>query len=423
MKHTRNIIQNKREEFSCPAFESLAIPDYANDAELAEEIEGINTGIASRLEESEDLSNRAERMADMTDFVQQEVNPAANTPINEVALIEQVTAANLDGTGIEVEEVMPSVESYVGSTVSLEGFTDKIKSLIGAIGDLIEDAKKSFGKFLSETFTRLGALKGRIQEVESKINSGEFSESVTVPKGLARRALVVGNEAVGNATDLSKAVDQFVSDLQNKGVGLSKLVADEYDQFLEIVVTASRNSGRGKDKDRLRADLREKLVKQFNAFQTTSKKLYGENSKELGSFYVGSTFGAQAEDIRDINKLANKTIVEIGSAANDHSQNVEFSGMNKAAATAIIRKLKTATGGLATFSKTNAMANIDWASSELSGVITWIFEGEDTRSLWSVINSMSRMYTRLYTGPVAAYVAQFFRVANAELDLIEKSLA
>ncbi|UQT02956.1 hypothetical protein TOTORO_00930 [Serratia phage vB_SmaS-Totoro] len=422
MKHTRNIIQNKREEFSCPAFESIAIPDYVNDAELATELEETRVGISDRLDESESLTDRADRMTDMTEFVEQQVNPAENTPINEVALIEQVTAANLDGTGIDVEEVMPSVESYVGSTVSVEGFKDKIKALVEAVSDLVESAKKAFTDFMKATFTRLGALKKRIQDIEGKLSSAEFPEVVDVPKGLAKRALVVGNDTIDNPSALSAALELFVKDLQSKGIGLSEMVANDYDDFVEIVVQAARNSGRGKDKDRLRAELRTKLTKQFNTFQKKAAALYKGNGKELGSFYVGANFGEQAADEKDIIGLARKTEVDIGPAANDHSRQVQFKGLNKSSATDILRKLKTVSGNLATFSKTNAMANIDWASAELSGVFTWILEGEDTRSLWSLINAVSRMYTRLYTGPVSSYTTQFFRVANAELDLIEKAI-
>lgn len=422
MKHTRNIIQQKREEFSCPAFESIDIPDYVDDAELAVELEEGRNGIADRLDESENLTDRADRMTDMCEFIESEINPNQNTPINEVALIEQATAANLDGTGIEVEEVMPSMEAYVDSTVSLEGFQDKIKALVGAVGDLVESAKDAFTDFMKSTFTRLGALKKRIQEVESKVGSGEFKEEVDVPKALAKRALTVGNDQIDNAAALNSAVETFIRDVRGKGVGLSKLTAGEYDKFLEVVVQAARNSGRGKDNDRLRDDLRGKLVKLFNDFQKQAKGLYGENSKELGSFYVGSNFGTQVTEANQIPNAAKKTLVDIGPASNDHSSAVKFKGMDKSSATGIIRKLKTASGTLATFSKTNAMANIDWASAELSGVITWILEGEDTRSMWALVNSMSRMYTRCYTGPVAAYTSHFFKVANAELDLIEKCI-
>lgn len=424
MKHTRNIMKTKSEEFSCPAFESIEIPDYANDAELAIELEEEKNGIYGRLEESEQLADRAERMGDMTEYVEHCVNPANATTTNEVALIEQATAANLDGTGIEVEEVMPSMESYVNSTVSLEGFKDKIVSMFKAMGDLVSGAIKGFGDFMKATFTRLGALKKRIQETEAKVSGGEFAAEVTINKALAKRALSIGNDFINNPQQLLQEVEKLIKNIDNKAYGLSKLVIDEYDKFVEVVQTSGRNAGRGKDKDSLREALRVRLIGLFNHFQLTGDKIYGkEPVKELGGLYVRGNFGNTVDDLEDIRKKARETEVQIGAAGNTASSNVEFKGMNKASAVQIIRKLKTASGSMATFSRTNSMQNVDWAAGELDSLFTTIVDGSDTRKLYGQLYEISRMYSRLYVGPVSEYVSHFFKVANAELDLIEKCLA
>lgn len=429
MKYTPKIMTTLHSE---PAFESAvydAIPmgDQNDLPFLALEAYELLNEVNGQLDEAKVMEDKAERGEVLVDFVDQEIagEDRVATP-NEIALIEQATDAVVDGTGETVETVIPSLECFMLADkkhVALEGMTETISNFVKAGANLVSGAKESFKKFIKSLFSRLEALKNKVESIESKLSDAEFKPSVNVTASQSIPAAWNENTFV---TDFSKAVAGFEK-IAEKTTELSgpfaAKILTKHDEFVKYVVAVFKEArGRADEKVAARKEIGGKVLAnmdQLNALlESTFKdgKSYGGLYTEFDSKYQKS------DDIITASKSLVESVPEVYRAGNVDERPLEMTNFTKENARRLCQTIKRNINSLSKTKETDTMWAVDWLTDADFDLIEMIFQGVSSTQFISAINRVNRAYVSAYTRPLGAYINHFFRVAEAQLNLVNKAI-
>lgn len=117
------------------------------------------------MDEIASIQNRADNLTDHADFVESQVESATPT---EMALSEQAISANLDGTGTEVEDVAPALESAIGSRPSMEGVREMVRSFWEAIKRAVKKVWEKIKGYWRKMTSRVSSLEKSAKELREK---------------------------------------------------------------------------------------------------------------------------------------------------------------------------------------------------------------------------------------------------------------
>ncbi|EBW9734456.1 hypothetical protein NRE35_004342 [Salmonella enterica] len=169
MSITRRVLGT---QLSTPSFEAMEVS-------LEEEVIAA-VDSSAELQNAEAESGEIERLQDVADhtaqsvdYIETQINTGENGEAgeatqNEVALAEQVANLATVGTGEDADTVMPSNESYIGSTISCEGLKETVRAIIRAVIAAIKKLWERLKKFWRSTMSRLSSLKKSAQELKTR---------------------------------------------------------------------------------------------------------------------------------------------------------------------------------------------------------------------------------------------------------------
>ena len=159
----------------------------------------LNEG-AAESEEIDRLSGVAAQTAQTVDYIEQQVNaPAAageteGATQNEVALAEQVANLATAGTGDDAETIMPSSESYIGGTISTEGFKEQVRGIVKAVIEAIKRLWERLKRFWKHTMSRLSSLKRDAKDIAER---GKKATGTAKDKKISISGTLAGNLSIG----------------------------------------------------------------------------------------------------------------------------------------------------------------------------------------------------------------------------------
>lgn len=434
MKHTRSILNQIHSEPSFESMDILDIPliDVSENSFLAMESMEILNDVNGQFEEIGQLHQKEENLDTLSNYVESEVNcPTEEGPLrtatqNEVALVEQAVAANTDGTGISEDDVLPSLESAVGSTIALEG----IKETLGKFGDAVASMVKGIGagfvKFMKVIFTRLGALRAQIESAEKKISSGELkTEPFDVSKQLSRYALLEGNDTIMTSKSLATAMANLFGSMREIGTEYPKQIMSQYDTVIkQLDIWLRKGQGRGNEKREVRDGVTKVIIDELKKTVALNTKTF-HDSKLLGGFIINYTQPTLKEgDMKSSLKSMFDNFPVVATAGNDNSRETTFKFDSVADAKAIVNTIKSSLGFLGKVSKTNSMHNVDFFTTHFSLtelIIDLLVDGSESTGYKFTIRDLNHLYVKLYTSPAMEIIEHYMRVASAQLTLIEKS--
>lgn len=114
--------------------------------------------------------------------------------LEQLALIEAGLNLAQAGTPFTAEELIPSLESFEGGTVSLEGLNERIRKIIETIRKMLAFLAEKIGEFLESLFTDIGQLETRLHHVTFEVED--------VHGKLPRvQSVALGNDVYGVSTD------------------------------------------------------------------------------------------------------------------------------------------------------------------------------------------------------------------------------
>ena len=106
----------------------------------------------------------------------------------ELALIESATTLALAGTGVKTEEILPSLESYIGTEVSTESILKFALNIWKSILKLQRRIWKSTVRFYNSTFRSVPKLRKSVEDLKIRA------------EGVKEKSLKEGKIDLGNAT-------------------------------------------------------------------------------------------------------------------------------------------------------------------------------------------------------------------------------
>lgn len=427
MRYTQQIVNQMRSAPSFEADEYAQIPegDAGDESTLALESAEFVLATDGQLDEAGQLEDKIDRLTTLTDYVETQVNDQETTVTpNELALIEQTVDATLDGTGEEVDTVMPALESALGtSRVSLESVKDTTMNFLKAAKELVTGAASSFGNFIKGIFSRNAALKNRVEKLNKRLSAGEVQES----------AKLTAAQSVSAAWDENRVLDDFgkiiaggadvakrVYDLQN---GYTQKLLSLHDRLVDNMDKVWGELNKRKDQEariEVASDMKSIIVSLNDLNKATFK-----DGKEFGGFFCRFKPATVVDDFVVLSKNIVKSAPYFGQAGNVSGKDTDVKGITKERVGQLINSIKGTITNLQKIRKTDSMWAVDWISgmqtvSEI--VLRAVINGVSFMTFMNSMNRTNRAFIVCYTRPLSAYVNHFYRVANAQLGLAEKAV-
>lgn len=204
------------------------MPDQTEDEALVQ---------MSDIEHDIDYARRLADVADTLDDTIVAMEHIKTADYGHLMLVEAVLNMAHAGTAQRADSVIPSLESYVGSTISTEGVVSTIKNLLEQIRRILRELWHKIKDFFITLFNEVGRLKFRINYVttlldeidgkepeQAEITLGNSGYGVCTEQGVPQnaRAVVISLTDMLNQT---RAVRQhYVPQLLAIGDGLSRVL-------------------------------------------------------------------------------------------------------------------------------------------------------------------------------------------------------
>ncbi|MGF6603691.1 hypothetical protein P3T23_008445 [Paraburkholderia sp. GAS448] len=182
-------LESLREELALAWAMEEAVNELGEAGETSAEI-------SQDLDESERNIQIADSLSDVA-FVADRIEKA--TPA-EAALVETAGDLAVAGTDVEPEQVVPSMESYIGTTIATEGIKETVTKILQGVLQFIERVWEKIRAYwrvhgsLPLWRKRIESLRKRVQDAGDEV----IRENVTAPVSLA--GLVMDEQPASSAT-------------------------------------------------------------------------------------------------------------------------------------------------------------------------------------------------------------------------------
>lgn len=156
----------------------IAVDDGLTQQEITEEVVAVDAGI-QEVRRMEDTALALEDMA----IVEDHISEASPT---DLLLIETATRLAAAGSDVDVEEVIPGLESYAGKKISMEGIRQLASTIWTAIKTFCAKIWERVTHFFNLIITSLFGVKRALQKQKEKL----------VAMKAAKAAIKVGEEKI-----------------------------------------------------------------------------------------------------------------------------------------------------------------------------------------------------------------------------------
>lgn len=203
-------------------------------------LEGYTGGQSLELAHEIDLGMESLRRAiDTAQGLQDLYNAASlidSASLEQLALIEAGLNLAQAGTEFTADAIVPSLESFEGKQVSLEGLNARIQQIIEAIKKMLRFLTEKVGEFLESLFTDIGQLETRLHHVTFEVEDVHGK----IPRV---QSVALGNDVYGVSTDHG-----FPSDGHLLAVSLLRFVEQAkmvYGMYIPTIDHIGGNLARG----------------------------------------------------------------------------------------------------------------------------------------------------------------------------------
>ncbi len=151
----------------------------------------------TEVERVEDLADALEDLAEVADTIT-EAQPA------DLAMVETATRTALAGTDVEVEEVIPALESFKGTTISTEGLRETARRLWDNIVEMLKKVWEKLEGFFYKLVGTIPRLRKSVEDLKARAEAtvGKAAEETKHQLGGEAGTLAVGGKAPKNAAEI-----------------------------------------------------------------------------------------------------------------------------------------------------------------------------------------------------------------------------
>lgn len=190
------------------------------------------------------LQDVVEKTDESANYIEDTINAKADdegATEGEVALAEQVADLATAGTGDSAETVMPAVESYIGSKISVEGFRQVVRNVIDAIKRAITAIIDRLKSYWRKMTSRLSAMVRSAEDLKKRANAASgktakekkisVSGSTATKVGYEGKAVRTGAELLTGVRDLKDFADKVTNGWCPSIASLGEKLADKLSSF------------------------------------------------------------------------------------------------------------------------------------------------------------------------------------------------
>ena len=260
--------------------EALLIQESAGDLAEAE----------AEIEDAQELADTSDALEDLA-MVADGIDEASE---NEVALVEAGVQLATAGSDLEVEDVAPALESYVGRRISTEGIKETARAIYDAIIRAVKKFWEKIKAFFRKTVGTLANLRRSAEKLRSRAGEchGKTAKEKQIEVGSEINALSTdykapktGTAIVGLIDSTHKLLDACLDGQNAVSAKIGEKLADALNDFDADDATAAKAS----------------LGKAVAAFDTgTSSKLPGSKTQASVDTRYPATTGVNYTVVSDI---------------------------------------------------------------------------------------------------------------------------
>jgi len=204
-------------KFLNPSFESAAFAGIGNlsleeEELIAAELPAEEVTIQGEIKE-------AERMLEVSDALEDLAVIADNIPeasTTDVQLVETAVAVAA-GPEVEVEEIVPALESYIGRKISTEGLVEAARNIWESIKAWLNKMWKQVKDFFYKIFGQIPSLRRKLDAMKKRVEdyAGYKKEenNVTISSGV--KYLSINGSAVKNISAFNTALGEWTTVAEN----------------------------------------------------------------------------------------------------------------------------------------------------------------------------------------------------------------
>ena len=173
--------------------------------EAADDLAQAETEI-SEVERVEDLADALEDLAEVAETIE-EATPT------DLAMVETAARAALAGSDVEVEEVLPALESYAGTRISVETIRDTARRLWDNIVEMLKKVWEKVEGFFYKIVGTIPRLRKAAEALKDRAEAtvGKSVEEAKTNLGGEAGTLAVGKAGPKTAGDVMGALDAVAS--------------------------------------------------------------------------------------------------------------------------------------------------------------------------------------------------------------------
>ena len=194
--------------------EALLIQESAGDLAEAE----------AEIEDAQELADTSDALEDLA-MVADGIDEASE---NEVALVEAGVQLATAGSDLEVEDVAPGLESYVGRRISTEGIKETARAIYEAIIRAVKKFWEKIKAFFRKTVGTLANLRRSAEKLRQRAGEchGKTSKEKQIEVGSEINSLSIDYKAPKTGKAIVDIIDGTGKLLECTLNGLNKDVAD-----------------------------------------------------------------------------------------------------------------------------------------------------------------------------------------------------
>lgn len=397
-------------------------------------------------EEIDRLSGVADQTAQTVDYIEQQVNaPAAageseGATQNEVALAEQVANLATAGTGEDAETIMPSSESYIGGTISTEGFKEQIRGIVKAVIEAIKRLWERLKRFWKHTMSRLSSLKRDAKDIAER---GKKASGTAKDKKISISGAIAGNLSVAGTVKKTGAeimtglkaletrieqTNSFLGDVASAGEDIADAIKDiDPEKAAEAESTFSGKFGLigakmiGKITMKSTQDTRYKEA-EWSAFESDDLmgdvKLFSRKRKAAAGVNNSRQWGS-----------LRYSLDSYSSKVKEHSE-TEIATLTTTQITDLAEQIVDMCDQMAYYADGKGSTKIEKARKDIESALNKIQSGSDSDDVTTENSaalrrmiSLGHAFCNWATNPAAPLVNHTCTVARSVLTVCTKSLA
>ena len=206
--------------------EALLIQESAGDLAEAE----------AEIEDAQELADTSDALEDLA-MVADGIDEASE---NEVALVEAGVQLATAGSDLEVEDVAPGLESYIGRRISTEGIKETARAIYDAIVRAIKKFWEKIKAFFRKTVGTLANLRRSAEKLRARAGEchGKTSKEKQIEVGSEINSLSIDYKApkTGKAIldivdNTSKLLDGVLNGQNKESADIGEKLADALNDF------------------------------------------------------------------------------------------------------------------------------------------------------------------------------------------------